>query len=333
MRPSIISLSLLLLPAFVFLRCGGEEDQQPTEPKSLDLLLQKYPDSIPLLVEHGNIMLDSLHFDVALSDASRAFRLDSNRFDVKLLYAKVLNNRPGRSVQDVTVAQNQYTELLKEKPKNLEVMIALASTYSFMQDFDRSFEYLDEALRIDPRYRDAYVMKGTNFLQIGRRDLAKSSYETATQQDPSFWEAYIVLGSLYEADGDPICIEYYTTASQLRPNDPEILYSLAYAYQEFNEPDQAVATYRRMAKLDTLNAMPDFQIGYIHQFYRENIDSAVIYYKQALQLNPEFTEAWHNLGLCYVERKDRPRALEAFSKALKYNPDFELSREEAEKLR
>jgi len=46
-----------------------------------------------------------------------------------------------------------------------------------------------------------------------------------------------------------------------------------------------------------------------------------------------FVEAWHNLGTCYEERGDITRALQSYAKALKYNPEFTLSRERADNLK
>lgn len=311
----------------------GDSKEKVKEPTSLNALIDKYPDSIPLLIKRGQRSVDSLDFTMALSDATKAYRLDSNRMETQKLLAKVLNNKADRNLKDVRKAQQLYHQVLKKTPKDPEVLVELAATYSYEKDFDRSFEYLDDALRIDPKFRNAYFKKGTNFMEIGRIDLAKSSYETAIQQDPNFWEAYIILGSLYQSEDNPIAIEYFRTAQSLQPKDPDVLYALAYALQTFNQTDEAQIVYREMYDADTTNAMPDFQIGYMKQFYEEQTDSAIYYYRQSLLLDPKFVQAWHNLGLCYETKKDKVAALDCYSKALKYNPDFELSREAADRLR
>lgn len=93
----------------------------------------------------------------------------------------------------------------------------MANTYSLRHDFDNSFKYINRALKINPRYRNAYILKGSNYRLLGNSKLAISSYETAVQQDPAFYGGYLMLGALYEFEENPICIEYYTTASQLQP--------------------------------------------------------------------------------------------------------------------
>jgi len=255
---------LIFLIPLLFVSC---KDSKPAnvDPKDIDSLLTLYPDSVEIIVMHGNKMLKDLKFDKAMADGAKAFRLDSTNLEVRMLYADVLNNRPDRSPDDVAAAQNQYSFIIKKEPKNTKALVGLASTYSQQMDFDNSFKYINMALRIDPRYRDAYVMKGSNYLFLNKRDLAKSSYETAVQQDPKFYEAYIMLGALYQAEGNKICIQYYKTAVQLQPKNLEVLFSLAYAEQLFEEPEEAIAVYRKMIKIDTANHPSLNQIGVIKQ--------------------------------------------------------------------
>jgi tetratricopeptide (TPR) repeat protein len=313
--------------------CKSDANKNKPESTNIDTLLLKYPDSVPILLRHGTYYYEKLRFDKALPSATKAFRLDSNNLDVRMLFAEVLNNDPKRSLENVLTAQRHFDYILKKKPKNTKALVGLASTFSLMQDFERSFQYINEALRIDPKFRDAYVLKGTNYLQMDNMKLAKSSYETATQQDPEFFEAYIALGDLYDSEKNPICIQYFTTASQLQPEDVGVLYKLAYAYQQYDRLEDALSLYRVMYQKDPTFAMSLFQQGYIKHIYMNEIDSAMIYYNQALVIEPKFVEAWHNLGMCYEVKSNVPKALKAYSQALKYNPDFEKSREAAEKLR
>lgn len=304
-------------------------------PRNLDSLLQLYPDSVDLLLERGNQRFSSYNYNAAMEDAARAFRLDSTSNEVRLLYAEVLNNREQRTTEDILLAKRHYDFLVKKEPKNLKALVGLASTYAYLQDFEKAFQYINEALRINPRYRDAYILKGSIYVQLGNMDLAKSSYETAVQQDPEFFEAYFRLGQIYQAENDPICIEYFATALELRPEITEVKYQLAFSKQIYNQLEGAKTLYREMSKdtSDFYATRGYFHQGYIKQFVDNDLDSAMILYGKALQRDPQHVESWHNLGVCYDEQGDLSKALQAFAKALKYNPDFTLSREYADSLR
>lgn len=336
MNRTIALTFILLMGLTQLISCESSEGGSTTvKEENLDSLLSVYPDSIPLLIKRGNLLFDNYEYELAMNDAAKAYRLDSLNVDVKLLYAEVLNNREKRTIDDVERAQRQYHSVIKQQPKNLRALVGLAATYAFQQDFEKTFQYVNEALRIDPKYRDAYVLKGSTYRQLGNMKLAISSYETAIQQDPDFFEAYFLLGQIYQSENNPVCVEYFATALELRPEITEVKYQLAYSKQMYGQLEEAKSLYREMA-YDTLEfyvARGLFHQGYIKQFEEEDIDSAMYFYRSALQTEPRYVEAYHNLGLCYLSQGDKTRALQSFAKALKYDPEFELSRTEADRLR
>ena len=303
--------------------------------RNLDSLLLLTPNDVSLLLERGNKLFERYEYDLALNDAAKAFRLDSNNVDTRLLYAEVLNNREQRTTQEVEIAQKHYKWVIKKDAKNLRALVGLAGTYGFQQDFEKVFLYANEALRIDPKYRDAYVIKGSTYLLLGKVDLAKSSYETAIQQDPDFFEAYFLLGQIYQSENNPLCIEYFSTAHELYPEQMEFTYQLAYSKQMFEEYESAKEIYREMAKdsSDLYASRALFHQGYIHHFVENNIDSAKFFYIRAIENEPRMYEAWHNLGMCHEAKGDRLNAIQSYATALKHNPEFTLSREAAERLR
>ena len=311
-----------------FISCNNNnESNKKTVVTDLDSLVVLFPDSIPLLLEHGNKMLKEYQFEKALDDGAKAFRLDSNNMNARLLYANVINNQPDRSVKDVMNAQRHFKYILSKDSTNTDALISLATTYSQQLDFENSFININKALKINPKLRDAYVLKGTNYLHLQNMELAKSSYETAIQQDPDFFEAYLMLGSIYQSENNEICIEYYTTAAKLKPNNNDVLYAYAFANQVNNNIEEAKSTYRKIIRLDTTYSQALFQLGYIKQWKENDLDSAMYFYSNTIQTTPNYVEAWHNLGICYLEKGDKPKAQQAFRKALTFDPNFELSKE------
>lgn len=329
-----IYFSLVAIAIFAMSACSTSSEKKNKKALTLDQLIDQHPDSIPLLIKRGKERFDAYDYEKAMEDAARAFRLDSNQFDVRLLYANVLNNRTERSIEDISKAQRHFRKLLSAQPRNTEVLIGLASTFSQFQDFENSFKYINEALRIDPKYRDAYVLKGSNYAVLGKPDLMKSSYQTAIQQDPDFFAGYLVLGSIYENENNPLCIEYYTTAHELQPENREAEYAMAYSMQHYGKLEKAKEIYRVMAKdtNDYYASQALFQLGHIKQMVNGDLDSAMYFYEGATFVKPDFVEAHHNLGVCYDLKGNKPKALASFSKALKHNASYKLSRDYADSL-
>jgi tetratricopeptide (TPR) repeat protein len=331
-----ILFSTLLLSHLLLISCGGKSANKQTatsKKENLDSLLKIDPNNVDLLVKRGNKYLATYKFYDALTDGAKAYRLDSNNLEARFLYANALNNRADRTQVDIENAKQHFLYLIKRQPGNKKIYVSLASSYTQQGDFEKSFQYINEALRIDKKYRDAYILKGTNYLSLGNRKLAKSSYETAIQQDTKFFEGYLYLGYLYSEDNDPLAVEYFRTAATLRPTSTDALYGVAYNLQIHGKLEEALKAYRELLQVDQKFYLALFNEGYIKQFEQNQLDSAIYYYTSAIELQPKFVKGWHNLGLCYASLGRKPEALNAFATALKYNPKFEISRIEANKLK
>ncbi len=322
-----IGFLLVLLTA-----CGGKSTNKKQKELSIDELYKKYPDSVPILIKHGNLMLERYDYEKALQDGAKAYRMQESNIEARFLYANALNNRANRTASDVMSAQNHFKFVVKKQPKNTTALVALATTYAQQGDNEKAFYYINEALRVDKKYRDAYILKGSIYLSLDNRKLAKSSFQTAIEQDPEFFAAYIKLGLIYQEEGDPLCIQYFITATQLRPNNIEAYYNLAYAYQQFDKIPEAQQTYREMLKKDPTFTPPLFQLGWIKQFKQNDIDSAIYFYNETLQKEPRYVEAWHNLGLAYETKGEKYQAIQYYRKALKYNPKFSISEDAIKRL-
>lgn len=312
--------------------CGENGSKKPQKELSIDQLFKKYPDSVPILIKHGNLMLERYDYEKALEDGAKAYRMQQWNIEARFLYANALNNRADRTASDVMSAQTHFKFVVKKDPKNLAALVALATTYAQQGDNEKAFYYTNEALRINKKYRDAYILKGSIYLSLDNRELAKSSFQTAIEQDPDFFAAYIKLGLIYQGENDPLCIQYFITATQIRPNNIEAYYNLAYAYQQFDKLPEAQQTYREMLKKDPKFTPPLFQLGWIKQFRQNDIDSAIYFYNETLQKEPRYVEAWHNLGLIYETKGDKYKAIQYYRKALKYNPEFAISDEAIKRL-
>ena len=345
----VVFLVLLFLAS-----CTGNE-QALSVPNDIDSLVvyrqkefnadPKNPETrklfIEALVKRGNQRMENQDFKGALKDAATAFGKDSMVFESRLLYANVLNNSPDRSEEDKAIAKRHYKVLLKQQPKNATVLVGLASSYAQLMDFESAFKYIRKAQKIAPRYRDSYTLEGSIYRLLAQLEedpryleKAKAAYERAVQEDPRFYEADMMLGMLYEAEGNPICMEYYTTAVKLQPKNPEVIFSLAYAKQMFNETSEALRLYRKMVLLDTAfyQAQALNQIGVIKQYEYKEIDSAIYYYNSATLSNPTLANAWHNLGVCYEQKGERIKAITAYRWAIKYDPEMKISKDRIEAL-
>ncbi|MGB0933158.1 MAG: tetratricopeptide repeat protein [Lishizhenia sp.] len=345
-----ICICITLLSLFV-VSCGEKkktELNQFTEKKvvvkSLDEDLAKVNQSlsenennVALLIQKAKLCRDSYDFGCTLESAAKAYRLDSTNVEARDLYAWTLINKSTRTTADIENAQRHFKYIIEKKPRNVAAYVNLANTYSLLGNFKKSFQYINEGLRIDKNFRDAYVLKGSNYRIIGDTALTISSFETAIQVDPTNIETYLNVADYYVEIKNPIALEYYQTAYDLKPVKKDFLmralYGVAKTQQDLGRFQEALEGYRELIAVDSLFYIANFNSGFIKQFRQMELDSAVYYYNLALAVNPEFVQGWHNLGLAYIDQNRKSDAARAFSNVVRIAPDYEPIKEALELLK
>lgn len=56
-------------------------------------------------------------------------------------------------------------------------------------------------------------------------------------------------------------------------------------------------------------------------YEKEKYQKALLFYKEAAEINPGFRSNWHKLAHCYTKLNKRDKAIEAYEQAIRHNPD------------
>jgi Tfp pilus assembly protein PilF len=173
------------------------------------------------------------------------------------------------------------TEAAKEKdPKKKEEMLKQA------------VEYLDEAIKIHPTYKNAYLLKGNSLFFLNDLNGATSSYEAALKIDPNWGEARNNLAVAYrdagkfagEKQNDIAKAESLLLKSfQVNPNDTETLRLLGVTYGISGRHQQALEYFLKMTQLDPKNADAFANVSSAYNYLGDKIN-AEKYRQISLQL-------------------------------------------------
>jgi tetratricopeptide (TPR) repeat protein len=112
------------------------------------------------------------------------------------------------------------------KPINAKVaaLIASAKQAALKGDLDRAVRDLSEAIRIDPKYPDAYLERGQTLFKLGETEHAIADYSAVLTRHPQHAAALRARGMahLYAGKTD-LAIDDLTKAIELGEHDPQML--------------------------------------------------------------------------------------------------------------
>ena len=218
-------------------------------------------------------------------------------------------------------------QCLEVAPAHIPCMLRRAEMHIHLRQYEDAFDKLNAVLRLQPLNREAYWMKGMIYRDQGNLDNAKSSFQTAVEVDPNFFDGFIALGLTYANALDTLAFGFFETAIELNPNSVEARYNLAYALQEFKPTSRAYLTRARMeymaiVELDPDNAAASFNQGYIHLEYLQNYDSALHHFSKAINALPHYHQAFFNRGLANESLGKLADAKLDYREALGFKPDY-----------
>jgi tetratricopeptide (TPR) repeat protein len=154
--------------------------------------------------------------------------------------------------------------------------------------------HLNEALKIHPNYKNAYLLMGNAYIYLNRYEEAVATYQKALELDPDYSEAQGNIAVAYREAGKyqgeklnnlPKALEYLEKAYQLKPDDYETVRLLGVA--------------SGMAGNHTL---------------------ALELFTKGTQMQPENAGAWLNLGFAYYNSNNKAEGDKYVAKAESMQP-------------
>ncbi|HEX5227710.1 MAG TPA: tetratricopeptide repeat protein, partial [Bryobacteraceae bacterium] len=200
--------------------------------------------------------------------------------------------------------------------------------------FDQAVIYLNDAIRRDPKYADAYAdlagcyaAAAVNFASkpLDYAAKAKAAAATALQLDPASARAYSALGLVDSS----VFLNWKLGESELRqairlsPRNPVAHSHLRAVLAAEGRFAEAVAEAKAAADLDPLTAA-NIGIGLTYYVARD-YDKALAEFIKARDLHPEVVVAHFFLGLGWEGKGEFEKALEEYRRCLPQMPEAKVS--------
>lgn len=229
------------------------------------------------------------------------------------------------------------------RTETAEQIDLLAESYYSQGKLAEAIACCQQGIKIYPQFAPLYKTLGNALLSRGKLDRAMRAYTRAIELQPDFAAAHANRGAVfYQQRRWEEAIASYETALALNPNLAGVYSNLAKVFreqgqlakvaeQEFKlgnllaqqgQGDRAINSYRQAVELK-----PDFAQAYLNLgiLLRQQgqLDEAIGCYREAIASNPNLAEAYFSLGNALLEREKWEEAIAAYLESLAIKPDLE----------
>jgi len=194
-------------------------------------------------------------------------------------------------------------------------------TVRAQEDTGQALERLEEQALASPERLDLMVALGNAAVLAGKFDMAIASFQKVLQNlEPDSREAgdlHLRIGETYRRKGDgEAAIASLTRASQLLPDQPVVVGTLALVLDGFGKKDEAENAYRATLQLDPDNAIAMNNLAFLLAERGGDLDQALGFVRRAMELVPEDVDIIDTAGWVQWKRGQTDEAIGLFAEAL-----------------
>jgi len=218
-------------------------------------------------------------------------------------------------------------DLEEEKPRPdpkdlIHVMNDLDKGVNFliMGQHDQAIETLQKVIDVDQGNLAAYFYLGWSYEEKGQLEKAEMLYRKILEIDPHYSNVYNNLGLIQYKRGEwDLALKEFLMSLDLFQS-PEVYFNVSLVYTRKGMIEEAMASVQKSIELDPEYADAWNQLGNLHKS-RNDLKEAATYYEKAAELNPEDVTAHNNLGFVYTQRGDVEKGMEQFQLAVRLDPN------------
>lgn len=196
-------------------------------------------------------------------------------------------HHPAQSVQE--------TPSIGEKPVaevgDPESFFEKGKTQYDRQNYHASYNYLKQALMIDPTFAKAYFGLGYLYARFDMNDAAVRMYEMALRFNPNHADATNNLGMMYYHAGNY---------------------------------DDALQLFQKAVALNDQNADYEYNLGSVY-LDKDDPNDALLALQKAASLRPGDASIYNDLAVTYEKLGQKQEAVDAWQKVMQYSKDSDLS--------
>ncbi len=257
------------------------------------------PDYWEAYTNMGNIRLDRMEIEMAISD-----------------YTKAIEVRPTDAFKDFHEA-----DLLLPADSAL-IYVNRGSAYRIQRKGAAATEDFTRAIEFDPSYAKAYYLRGFNYIDQRNYAQALLDCNRALELDQGSTNARRCAREAHAAiDRYVAKLNELSRVIRDAPDEATGYYDRGNLFLNHNKFDEAIADYTRALELHPQMVFAFFNRGNAYAA-KNDYDTAIVNFDNALTLNSAFPDCFVKRGLAHFGKGDIPRAVAEYTKAIQLNPRF-----------
>ncbi|MGC9362868.1 MAG: tetratricopeptide repeat protein, partial [Candidatus Syntrophosphaera sp.] len=232
-----------------------------------------------------------------------------------IIFGTVSESRPG--VYNVSM---RFYSTVSEELKQISFNVGKEKTARWKALDDYMLKELDTFVSNE---MDKIFNIATNYYNMGNYAAAEENLKQVIALRPDKVDAYYYLGNTYQkTDRNDLAEENFIKAHELNPEDQRSTIALIDLYEKTNQPAKRITLMEELAAANEDEELW-LAIGnlYAQQGDNENAERA---FRQALQINPDYSTANVRLALMLFDQGKYSEAIPMLEKAFDEAPDNEF---------
>lgn len=176
-------------------------------------------------------------------------------------------------------AAELYREAIKRRPAYPEAHVGLARILMDLNEFREAHAEIEAARRTRPAYAEASAIEGRIYREEAFADDALRSFRRAIKEGGGVQpEAYVGMARVSEDQGrfNDAIAQYKKALTQLADSEPVIYQLLGAAYEQIENPKEAVVAYEKYLELSPNGSYASAIRSILQQLKREAAGEQII---------------------------------------------------------
>jgi len=204
-------------------------------------------------------------------------------------------------------------------PADRDAWSLLSKSQIRVKQYDLAKTSLQKAIALDPQYSsfEDRVLLMEMLYNESKQMEALNLAEDILQKDASNRDATRVAAFCYnylamqETDGSKKtalqarALDYYQKVLLGQPDDSDLIFNLGLLYEAMKRYDEAIAQYERAWTLNSKDLEALLHEAQIYLDRKNDNQKAIVFYKRALELDPNNAGIWNNLGVALIRAGEK----------------------------